>query len=669
MKRFKLGLLSGLMSVNFIAQAQIIGYIPPLDSYSNAIKLNNIDTIWSRGITGKGVTVGVIDQGFDINHPDLRTKVAASRNFITGNAVTWGSHGTAMASIIAGARNNAGMIGMAPDAVLLLAQVGPGGTSTSMNESALIRALDWTSAMGANVINISAGLTLSDSVRQSLRVNYTTGVWYAPSYSALFDYTKNLSSYALTTSRNSILVVSAGNQGLPYAGFPGQFASAVDTRTGKSLMDNRMIVVGAVDSTNTITSFSNRAGHICQSNFGSPVCLDRVLTRDFYVVAPGVNLTAAQSLPLSTLFAPTTSITGTSPAAAFVSGGMALMRQAWPQLKPEQLVQQVLNTTTDLGARGTDDVYGRGLVNFELATRPTGVLRIAQTTKPVNGDAGTGAVLANTNTSLSPGLATTLRANSLLTNVQTIDNIGRNYTADLSQAVRTRTAMYDFLSPYLSFAGYVPLKFNLENLELMTLVSPVGSALDFSESIGLAKLGLQIGSVNERNGFIGNYGQGALDLGSSSTAWQMFTVELPVARDLSFRMRYGQGFTRVQNNDLSMVEFLSGIRTDTYQFGLVKSNLFRSKDMLNFGIGTEPRIRSGQARITAVTEYNYRELEDGTVVGDPVVVRKNLDLQQVANNVLFTGYRTPLAQNGSLVASLSGNFTGYKFGVNFSWIQ
>jgi len=221
----------------------------------------------------------------------------------------------------------------------------------------------------------------------------------------------------------------------------------------------------------------------------------------------------------------------------------------------------------------------------------------------------------------------------------------------------------------LSFAGYVPLKFNLENLELMTLVSPVGSALDFSESIGLAKLGLQIGSVNERNGFIGNYGQGALDLGSSSTAWQMFTVELPVARDLSFRMRYGQGFTRVQNNDLSMVEFLSGIRTDTYQFGLVKSNLFRSKDMLNFGIGTEPRIRSGQARITAVTEYNYRELEDGTVVGDPVVVRKNLDLQQVANNVLFTGYRTPLAQNGSLVASLSGNFTGYKFGVNFSWIQ
>lgn len=668
MKSLKLLTLAAALTANLAVQAQVNPNLQGLELYGNVIKDFKIDSIWSRGITGRGVTVGVIDQGFDISHADLKTKIAASRNFVTGGTVTWGSHGTAMASIIAGARNNVGMVGIAPDAMLLLAQVGVGGTNSSMSEAALIRALDWTSSMGASVINLSASMTIPDSFRQSLRVNYTNGIWFAPSYSAVFPYSKNLYSYVLATGKNSIIVTSAGNQGLPYASYPGQFASTVNA-AGNLMLGGRMIVVGAVDASNTIASFSNRAGHICQLNFTGQFCVDKVLTRDFFVVAPGVSMVAAQSLPLTTKSNPITMVTGTSPAAAYVSGGMALMRQAWPQLKPEQLVQRVLTTTTDLGTPGVDNVYGRGLVNFEAATRPTGRLIVAQTTKSLDGTPGTGVALAGTGINTSSSLAHTLTTNSVLTSVQIVDGIGRNYSADLSQVVRTRSMTYDSLSPYLSYTGYLPVQFDIGFAEMTTMVAATGSAVELKKQLGAWRFGLQIGSVNERSGFIGNYGSGALDLGSSSTNWQIVSAELPIRSDLHTRLSFGQGFTRVNNAPLSMVEILSGIRTDTYQLGLTKSNLFNHQDSLSIGVGAEPRIKSGQAQITAVTGYNYKELEDGSVIGDPIVTQQRVNLKQSANHVLYAGYRTPVAKNGFWFVSAAGNSDSYKLGVNFTWMQ
>lgn len=668
MKSIKSVLLGTALLVNCVAQAQVNPNIQGIETYSYLLKNFNIDTIWSRGVTGKSAIVAVIDQGFDISHADLKSRIVASRNFVTGGTVTWGSHGTAMASIIAGARNNVGMVGVAPDAMLLLAQAGFGGTNTTINESALLRALDWSSAMGASVINISAGVTVTDSFRQSLKANVATGIWFAPSYSAVSSMFNSMSSYALATGRNSIVVVSAGNQGLPYAGYPAQIAASTDS-VGRLQLGGKMIVVGAVDSTNTIASFSNRAGHICQSSYTVGRCNDAYLTRDFYVVAPGVSLTAAQSLSLSTVANPITSISGTSPAAAFVSGGMALMRQAWPQLRAEQLVQQVLTTTTDLGSPGTDNVYGRGLVNFEAATRPTGQLRVAKISQLADGTPGSGTTVVGTNTSVSAGMARTLTANSILSTVQAIDDIGRNYTVDLRPTIQRRSTVYDAMSPYLSYTGYVPIKFNIGQFDMTTMVAATGSAVEIGRQLAQVRVMAQFGSVNERNGFIGNYGSGALALGSSSTTWQILSAEVPIYTGLDLRLSWGQGFTRVNNNDLSMIEIQSGIKTDTYQFGLVKSNLFRHNDAVSFGIGTEPRIRSGRAQITAVTGYNYRELEDGTMVGDPVINKQTMDLRQSANSVLYLGYRIPVIKNGSMMSSLSGNADSYKIGVNFTWMQ
>ena len=68
---------------------------------------------------------------------------------------------------------------------------------------------------------------------------------------------------------------------------------------------------------------------------------------------------------------------GTSMAAPVVSGAAAVLKGAFPNLTARQVVDILLRTATDLGAPGTDPVYGRGLVNLARALQPIGPTRAA----------------------------------------------------------------------------------------------------------------------------------------------------------------------------------------------------------------------------------------------------------------------------------------------------
>lgn len=97
------------------------------------------DRLHEKGVTGEGVTVGVIDSGFQLDHPKIAGHVSAYRSFSEdeGNL-----HGTAVAGVVADT---------APDAELHLAAVGP---TTSPSEYR--RAVAWLRASGADVI-VDAG--------------------------------------------------------------------------------------------------------------------------------------------------------------------------------------------------------------------------------------------------------------------------------------------------------------------------------------------------------------------------------------------------------------------------------------------------------------------------------------------------------------------------------
>lgn len=75
-----------------------------------------------RLATGKGVRVAVVDTGVDVDHPDLRGRISKVGNFVDRGERTFTSdiHGTAVAGVIAARANNeVGIVGVAPGAEVL----------------------------------------------------------------------------------------------------------------------------------------------------------------------------------------------------------------------------------------------------------------------------------------------------------------------------------------------------------------------------------------------------------------------------------------------------------------------------------------------------------------------------------------------------------------------
>ena len=122
----------------------------------------NAPEAWTAGYRGNGSRVAVLDNGFDIDHPDLAPNidVAASRSFVAGEGVEYAlpdrfSHGTHVAGTIAAADNGLGIIGVAPEAKLILVKVLSDKGSGSFSDviSGIVHAV----REEADVINMSLG--------------------------------------------------------------------------------------------------------------------------------------------------------------------------------------------------------------------------------------------------------------------------------------------------------------------------------------------------------------------------------------------------------------------------------------------------------------------------------------------------------------------------------
>ena len=129
-----------------------------------------------------------------------------------------------------------------------------------------------------------------------------------------------------------IIVASAGNDG---NGVPVLFPAAYPS----------VIAVGASNSSDTLTSFSNTGPEIA-------------------VIAPGENVYAAQ--PNSTY---TATFTGTSASAPNVTGIVSLMLALQPRLTPSRVRSILVQSADDVGAPGFDNLTGFGRVNAFKAVR------------------------------------------------------------------------------------------------------------------------------------------------------------------------------------------------------------------------------------------------------------------------------------------------------------
>ena len=205
--------------IGALSSSQIIPY---------GITMVNAPAIWSR-TKGAGARVAVMDTGISMYHPD-RGNVVGSISFVTDETVEdFHGHGTHTSGTIAALDNDIGVVGVAPQADLLIAKVldnnGDGNTSW------LISGIEWAVNNNAKVISMSLGG---------------------------YDYSSALETACDNAlAAGTLLVAAAGNDNISTPLYPAALSSVIS--------------VAAVDESKNKASFSN---------FGPTIDL----------AAPGVNV-------------------------------------------------------------------------------------------------------------------------------------------------------------------------------------------------------------------------------------------------------------------------------------------------------------------------------------------------------------------------------------------
>jgi len=110
-----------------------------------------------RYTTGREIKVAVIDSGVDAGHPDLLGQLADNANFVDAGPAPAENHGTAVAGIIGARAGNGGIVGVAPGARLmgLRACWQLPDLATRCNSFTLAKAINYAILNGAKVINLS----------------------------------------------------------------------------------------------------------------------------------------------------------------------------------------------------------------------------------------------------------------------------------------------------------------------------------------------------------------------------------------------------------------------------------------------------------------------------------------------------------------------------------
>ncbi|HET9810541.1 MAG TPA: S8 family peptidase [Sphingomicrobium sp.] len=324
--------------------------------------MSNAIAAYNEGYTGRGVKIGIIDSGINPDLSEFSGRIDNSSADVAGNrgVSDEGGHGTAVSAVAAAARNDSSTMGVAFNATIVSMRTDkPGSCATEdgceFYDPDIAAGIDAARVAGVKVINLSLGgsepgTELLDSMRRAVEAGI-------------------------------VLVIAAGNDGeSPKGGNPDPFA-LLPAQT----FDGSVIIAGSVgvDSaggidTNVISDFSNRAG----------------TGAAWYLAALGHRDRAPDQTGTQYLWS------GTSFSAPTISGAVALLAQAFPNLSGQQIVEILFSSADDLGAAGIDSVYGNGRLDIGAAMQPIGTTSLAGTesavstydngTLPaVSGDAGT----------------------------------------------------------------------------------------------------------------------------------------------------------------------------------------------------------------------------------------------------------------------------------------
>ncbi len=355
-------------------------FIPNDPEYSKQWHLPQIDAplAWDVTTGSNTVTIAVVDSGCDMDHPDLADKIWTNSGEIPDNDIdddgngyvddvhgydfynddndptpqpTGGSdenvsHGTLVAGTAAAVGNNAwGTAGMDWHAQIMVLQVFPASGSGSV--SIVAEAIDYATANGADIINLSMG------------GGYSSG--FSPPINAAYESGK-------------LVICAAGNDGVELT--ESNKRSPVCNDGPNPLTDNYVLGVTATDSLDHKADFANWDGST--ANFVD-------------VAAPGVDIygPAFQDDNYPKFHDYWYTNDGTSFSTPIVSGLAALIIAHNPGLRGNPAaVYQIIRATTDnidpqnpgyAGMLGTGRVNAARALGLVLPPAPVTNLQAADT--------------------------------------------------------------------------------------------------------------------------------------------------------------------------------------------------------------------------------------------------------------------------------------------------
>ena len=308
--------------------------------------------------TGKDVRVAVIDNGFDLSHPDLQGTFAGQVDLVDMDANAsydnpYEIHGTACAGLIAARKNGIGIQGIAYESNLLgIKLIGSyaSGQDRPLYVSTILEAFMFADEMGAQVINCSWGTyDVADAVRYIIHKLATQG----------------------RGGKGTPIVFASGNEGR------GQWYWADDE---SALPD--VLAIGAVNDYGDIAWYSNYGPAL---DFVAPSGGGNLAITTTDISGPLGYADGSFGHPDYCYANDITGFNGTSAAAPQVSGVIALMLQRNPDLTKDQVVQILAKTAKKIGTipyeNGRNDYFGYGLVDADDAVKMAIALKVEQQIK------------------------------------------------------------------------------------------------------------------------------------------------------------------------------------------------------------------------------------------------------------------------------------------------
>jgi len=315
-------------------------YVTPSDDKYDSQKsrslgsglIGDIESVWDS-YTGAGTTIAIIDDGFDVDHPEYQRSdetsaiLSTSRYYYaSGNNALyqsyssnpdaikedwntdygeWDTHGTNTSTTAAAPMDNGGGVGIAPGADILALKI-------DFTFVAIKAAIEYAIAQDVDVINMSLGAYGEDFTDAFGDSQYGD--------SSVANYLQTVCQQAYNAG--IIVVAAAGNEGTWRKSYPACNYGVVGVGS-----------IGDWDNKGNVNSLAEFTNYVLASQTGE-INVD--------ILSPGYVYTATQGGSNSNSHTHTYSDTqGTSFSSPIVAGAACLWKQKNPSGTPAQFLEQL----------------------------------------------------------------------------------------------------------------------------------------------------------------------------------------------------------------------------------------------------------------------------------------------------------------------------------------